>query len=184
MPGPVFIRGDDEVALRTVEEEDLEFFQRNWNDPRVRRLLRGPTPENMHATREAFEDWMSDNDDGSSLLVCDESGEEPEPVGNASLFRIDEQSGHGYLACWIDPDVQGEGYATTATRLVVDYAFRERRLHKVIAEAFAPNAASRRVLEKVGLREEGRLRDEKFVDGEYVDVYRFGMLESEWEERT
>jgi RimJ/RimL family protein N-acetyltransferase len=36
------------------------------------------------------------------------------------------------------------------------------------------------VLEKVGLREEGVLRDERFVDGEHVDVHRFGLLVDEW----
>jgi RimJ/RimL family protein N-acetyltransferase len=55
---------------------------------------------------------------------------------------------------------------------MVRYAFEERRLHKVAASAFAPNAASRRVLEKVGLREEGVLRGENFVGGEHVDVHR------------
>jgi RimJ/RimL family protein N-acetyltransferase len=36
------------------------------------------------------------------------------------------------------------------------------------------------VLEKVGLREEGVLRDHKFVDGKHVDVHQYGLLESEW----
>ena len=181
MPGPVFLYTDDDgVALRTVEAEDLPFLQRNWNDPDVRRLLRSPTPRNGKQTEESFEEWLSD-DDSVNLLVCDESGDDPEPVGMVSLFRIDEQAGVGTLACWIEPEAHGEGYATLATRTVVDHAFEERRLHKVVGAAYAHNAASRRVLQKVGLREEGVLRDQKFVDGEHVDVHRYGLLVDEWE---
>jgi RimJ/RimL family protein N-acetyltransferase len=182
MPGPVFLHTDDDaVALRTVEEEDLPFLQRNWNDPDVRRLLRSPTPRNGKQTDEAFEEWLSD-DDSVNLLVSDESdgGDDPEPVGTVSLFRIDEQAGVGTLACWITPDAHGEGYATLATEAMVAHAFDERRLHKVVGEAYAHNTASRRVLEKVGLREEGVLRDEKFVDGDHVDVHRYGLLADEW----
>ena len=182
MPGPVFLHTDDDsVALRTVEEEDLPFLQRNWNDPDVRRLLRSPTPRNGKQAEKSFEEWLSD-DDSVNLLVSDESAdaEDPDPVGMVSLFRIDEQSGVGTLACWITPDAHGEGYATLATRAMIRHAFTERRLHKVVGEAYAHNTASRRVLEKAGLREEGVLREEKFVDGEYVDVHRHGLLADEW----
>jgi RimJ/RimL family protein N-acetyltransferase len=179
MPGPVFVHTDDDVGLRTVEEEDLPFLQRNWNDPDVRRLLRSPTPRNGKQAEESFEEWLSD-DDSVNLLVSDESGDEPDPVGMVSLFRIDEQAGVGTLACWITPDAHGEGYATVATEAMVAHAFEERRLHKVVGQAYAHNTASRRVLEKVGLREEGVLRDQKFVDGDHVDVHQYGLLESEW----
>jgi RimJ/RimL family protein N-acetyltransferase len=179
MPGPVFLNTDDDaVSLRTVEEEDLPFLQRNLNDPEVRGLLRSPTPRNGEQMRETFEERLSD-DDGVSLLVCAASDDDPEPVGSVALFRIDEQAGVGTLACWIDPEFHGEGYATLATEAMVEYAFDDRRLHKVVGEAYAHNEASRRVLEKVGLREEGVLRDEQFVDGEHVDVHRFGLLADE-----
>lgn len=184
MPGPVFLHTDDDtVSLHTVEEADLPFLQRNWNDPDVRRLLRSPTPRNGKQAEKSFEEWLSD-DDSVNLLVCaepdDDAESDPTPVGMVSLFRIDEQAGVGTLACWITPDAHGEGYATLATEAMVAHAFEERRLHKVVGEAYAHNVASQRVLEKVGLQEEGVLRDEKFVDGEHVDVHRYGLLADEW----
>ena len=60
------------------------------------------------------------------------------------------------------------------------YAFDQRRLNKVIANAFDFNAGSRRVLEKVGFTEEGLHREEAFVDGAFVDIYRYGLLAREW----
>jgi RimJ/RimL family protein N-acetyltransferase len=61
------------------------------------------------------------------------------------------------------------------------YAFEERRLDKVVAEAYATNPGSRRVLEKVGFREEGVHRQEAFVGGERVDLVHFGLLAEEFE---
>ena len=80
------------------------------------------------------------------------------------------------------PEAWGEGYATEATELLVAYGFDQLRFNKVVAHAFAFNAASRRVLEKVGFTEEGVDREEAFIDGEYVDVHRYGLLEREWRE--
>lgn len=157
MPGPVFLHTDDEaVTLRTVEEANLPFLQRNSNDPAVRRLLRSPTPRNGKQMQESFEERTS-SEDSVSLLVRAEGDEEPEPVGSVALFRIDEQAGVG----------------TLATETMVDHAFDDRRLHKVVGEAYAHNTASRRVLGKVGLR------DEKFVGGDHVDIHRFGLLADE-----
>ena len=157
MPGPVFLHTDDEaVTLRTVEEANLPFLQRNSNDPAVRRLLRSPTPRNGKQMQESFEERTS-SEDSVSLLVRAEGDEEPEPVGSVALFRIDEQA----------------GVATLATETMVDHTFDDRRLHKVVGEAYAHNTASRRVLGKVGLR------DEKFVGGDHVDIHRFGLLADE-----
>jgi RimJ/RimL family protein N-acetyltransferase len=66
---------------------------------------------------------------------------------------------------------------------MVEYAFAERRLHKVVARALVTNEASPRVFERLGFREEGIQRDQKYVDGEYVDVVRYSLLRREWEGR-
>ena len=66
-------------------------------------------------------------------------------------------------------------------RTVARYAFEHRRLHRLAADVFAHNEASRRVLEKAGFTEEGALREAAFVDGEYRDLVRYGLLAGELE---
>jgi len=48
------------------------------------------------------------------------------------------------------------------------------------AQAYETNPASRRVLEKVGFVKEGHFTREAFIDGEYVDIERFGFLATNW----
>ena len=108
--------------------------------------------------------------------------ENGERVGTIGLHDVTATHGNGEVGYFFAPDAWGNGYATDATRTVVEYAFGERRLQKVYARAFAFNDASQRVLEKVGFEREGVHRDQVFVDGEFVDVYRFGVLAGEWED--
>ncbi|MDZ5810788.1 GNAT family protein [Halorubrum sp. AD140] len=99
-----------------------------------------------------------------------------DPIGFIWLFHIDDIAARGELGYWICPEEQGQGYATESKKLALKYAFDERGLQKVVARAFEGNAAPRRVLDKLGFKEEGYLRDHYFVNGEYIDTYLFGLL--------
>lgn len=107
-----------------------------------------------------------------ALLACRDG----EAVGLVWLFRIDEFDRRAEIGYWIAPDEQGNGYGTEALELGVRFAFRGLGLHKVVARVFAFNEGSKRVLEKVGFRKEGDLREHHFVDGEHVDTLLFGLL--------
>lgn len=178
MPGPVFIEGD-RIELRTVEEEDIEFLTRGVNHPAIRRYISVfRMPQNRERYEETFEN-VDSSENGASLLVCVDG----ERVGSVQLYPVDEGRGEANLAYWIDPDAQGNGYATAAGELVVEYGFEELRLHRISAVTMTPNAASRRVLERLGFSHEGTKRESAFADGEYVDEAQYGLLEAEWRER-
>jgi RimJ/RimL family protein N-acetyltransferase len=184
MPGPPFVRGET-VALHTEEEDDREFLWRHRNDPTIRHGLTTEAPKSRYHLEQEFEQYTGD-DSGVGLLICPRSGsdggdgDDPEPIGKIVLFRIDETEGTGELFCWVAPEAHGQGYGTEATRLMVDHALGQRRLHKVVARALVTNEASRTVLERVGFQEEGIQRDQKYVNGDYLDVVRYSVLRHEW----
>ena len=78
------------------------------------------------------------------------------------------------------PDDYGGGYGTEAMRMMVDYGFRELKLHRISLGVFAFNPRAIRVYEKVGFKREGILRDILFYDGEYHDEIVMSILEQEW----
>jgi RimJ/RimL family protein N-acetyltransferase len=98
------------------------------------------------------------------------------------LFRIDEREGNTSFAYWLTPAVHGDGYATEATSLTLDYAFHHRRLRRVRARVLETNDASIGLLEKLGFVHEGTQRQEKYVDGDPVDTRVYGLLREEWDE--
>jgi RimJ/RimL family protein N-acetyltransferase len=66
------------------------------------------------------------------------------------------------------------------TRRVVDHAFRNLGLHKVNSDYLEPNAASRAIHERVGFVEEGRLREDAWRQGRWIDRILLSLLASEW----
>jgi RimJ/RimL family protein N-acetyltransferase len=77
-------------------------------------------------------------------------------------------------------DYRGRGYATEAAKALIDYGFYALELHRVQAIASSGNPASIRVLERLGMKLEGRLREANIRDGEWCDLLYYGILEDEW----
>ena len=80
---------------------------------------------------------------------------------------------------WVDERVAGRGVVPVALALVVDHCFREVGLHRVEAEVRPENAASLRVVAKLGFREEGLHRRLLFIDGDWRDHLCFAVLREE-----
>ena len=181
MPGPVFLEGDA-ITLRPATEEDLPFLSAEWNSPAICATRTDLYPRGDEELRRYLGGRLGREDRSLALLVCVDE----EPVGLALLIRerpSDVELRQGELAYWTARDAQEEGYATAGSRSLVRHAFDRLGLHKVRARTFADNDPSRRVLEKLGFREEGVLREEAFVDGEWVDQVYYGLTESEWPAR-
>ena len=80
----------------------------------------------------------------------------------------------------IAPEHQGNHYATTATRLAMDYAFTVLNLYKLSLIVDCENVRAIGVYKKLGFTEEGLLRHEFFVDGVYRDVFRMAVFQSDY----
>jgi len=108
MPGPVFIDGDD-IELRTIEEEDIEFLQEGINYPAVRQYAGGDLPYNRHRYKKERFDSISGGE-FVQLLVCDGD----ERLGNVSLAPID---GGDYERGW-----SSRGYRFTSCSLSLHFS--------------------------------------------------------------
>ena len=176
MPGPVYLSGE-RVDLRVTEREDVEFLQRARSDPDLRRPLTYTEPRTSEQIVEFYENTVAADNGDANLLVC--LPDRDAPIGEANLFRVEDD--HAEIAYWLVPEARGEGYATEAAGLLLDYAFETRGLHKVFARVVAFNEASTGLLKRLGFAEEGRLRDHVYLDGDYQDVLLFGFLREEWQ---
>jgi RimJ/RimL family protein N-acetyltransferase len=171
MPGATFLHGE-RVSLRPVETDDASFLQRAVNEPELRVPLGGSRPANEAQVTDSIEN-RTESDDCVDLLVCLD-----EPIGNVRLERLSRA--RSILSYWIAPEHQGEGYATEATSLVIDYVFTSFDKPGIRAFTSGENEPSRRLLETLGFRQEGRFRKDQFREGEYVDTVHYGLLREEW----
>jgi len=101
-------------------------------------------------------------------------------IGRCGLGIKDRGIGEAVLWYTLHPAYWGHGYMTEAARAMVDFGFRELRLHRIWADCDPANIGSWRVLEKIGMRREGHLRENARVKGEWVDSLIYAILASEW----
>ena len=100
-------------------------------------------------------------------------------IGNCGIRMAAEASARpheGEIGYELSPDEWGRGYATEAAREIVRFGFETLGLHRIGAWCVADNTASARVLEKLGMTLEGRLRDKEHYKGRYWDVLMYGMV--------
>lgn len=100
-------------------------------------------------------------------------------IGEVSL-RIDRRSGEAMLSYWIGEPYWGRGYGTEAASLIVRYGFEDLRLGRIRARYSPKNVASGRVLQKVGLRYEGRSRRFNTKLGMPEDLALYGLSRDRW----
>lgn len=100
-------------------------------------------------------------------------------VGAMGLV-VEQEARRAELGYWIGVPYWGQGYATEAARALVDYGFRVMGLHRIVATHFTRNPASGRVMQKLGMRYEGCLREHILKWDHYEDLAVYGLLRDEW----
>jgi ribosomal-protein-alanine N-acetyltransferase len=88
-----------------------------------------------------------------------------------------------YVGYWIDEAQAGHGYMPEALVLICRLAFEELHLHRVQVSIIPRNTASRRVVEKLGIRDEGVAQRYLEINGTWEDHIRYAMTVEEWEAR-
>lgn len=76
-----------------------------------------------------------------------------------------------------------KGFGRGALRLLLRHGFRDQNLHRIQLHAFADNIPAIRLYAGAGFREEGRLRQAAFIDGQYKDILVMGLLRAEFVDR-
>jgi ribosomal-protein-alanine N-acetyltransferase len=105
-------------------------------------------------------------------------------IGEVSLGSVQRgpfQS--AFVGYWVDEALAGRGYVPEGVVLLLRYAFETLHLHRLEAAIVPRNQPSRRVVEKLGLREEGTSLRFLQIQGVYEDHIRYAITADEWTQR-
>jgi RimJ/RimL family protein N-acetyltransferase len=105
-------------------------------------------------------------------------------IGNCGLRKEYDAATEAELGYELAPWHWKQGYATEATRALLAVGFNELHLHRIFACCIADNSASVRVLEKLGMRCEGCLREQFWMKGRWWDTLVYSILDQEWQAHT
>ena len=104
-------------------------------------------------------------------------------IGACTIAVRTDELHQGELWYLMNRRYWGHGHTTEAARAVLEYSFKELELHRVYATCRAANLASIRVLEKLGMRREGHLREHRWMKGRWQDSFLYAILDREWYEQ-
>lgn len=169
----------ERLKLRPFVDEDAQAVFDYWNSDSNWSRFNRSVPEDftLSDTMKFVTDMVSRirEDQPNWAIVL-----EDEVVGIVSLtFEQDHRI--AVIGYGVHDKVRGKGYATAASKLVINQAFETYpKLRKIRAHTDARNAGSIRVLQKLGFSREGVLRSNQYVKGEFVDEAIYGLLREDW----
>jgi RimJ/RimL family protein N-acetyltransferase len=170
------------LVVRPFADDDLDDVHALQRDPEVVRYLPWPV-----RTREQSRQWLQDRVAAQTLAADDdviayavERRDDGRVIGSITLFLRSVEHRQGEIGFVLEQAAQGQGYAAEATRAVLDVAFAELDLHRVVGRADARNAASAALMTRLGMRREAHFRECEWFKGEWADLVVFAVLREEW----
>lgn len=169
------------IMLREFQEEDLIPMRRWLLNGEITRNLSDTflTPHCLNQTRNYLNDILDGKSPGKDFVIARVDTEEY--IGQCNLFNIDMKNRAAEIGIVIgDPDLLGKGYGTDALKLLMNFGFNRLNLHRLELRLHEYNGSAYQCYSKLGFTEEGRKREDFFIDGKYMDTIIMGILEEEY----
>lgn len=172
----------DRLLLRPFTRGDVDavFAYRSRED--VTRYL-FDTPMSRDACAEAVQarvgqtGWAGEQD---KICLAVERRDDTAMIGEVVLILRSVESRQAEIGYIFHPDYFGQGYATEAAGRLLPVAFDGGGIHRVYARCHAHNVASRRVMERLGMRQEAHFREHNLTKGAWDEELVHAILEDEW----
>ena len=164
------------LVLRMFRESDAETVAELCNSYNIyKNTLYLPYPYSKECALSWIENHLDNFNSNKSYEFAITDKETGQLYGAIALSN-NQHFNNGEIAYWIGEKFWGNGYATEASKAILEFAFTEKKYHRVFARHFASNPASGRVIEKLGMVKEGVLIDHGMKEERYEDLVFYGIL--------
>ena len=167
----------ERLILRPFCLEDTQSVLDNWaGDEAVQKMYGEPTYQTVREVENLLQKYITGYVTGYTYRWAVIEKGSGECIGQIAYFLVDKNNSWGEIEYAIGRAYQGKGYATEATKAVIDYGFRKIGFNKVQICVRPSNIKSKKVIEKCGFEYEGTLRDYFFIDGKYEGRMYYSLL--------
>lgn len=172
----IFIEGKD-IVMMPLGRSDISPEYLSWlNDGEV---LRYRALKSFPTTLAQLEAWIEGLPSRGDLVLAIRTRTERRHVGNIALNTILWPHRSAELSVMIGAkDIWGQGIASDAIEALTAHGFAAMALHRIWSES--PNPAFNGVVAKLGWTKEGIKRDGFMLDGAFVDLGCWSILDHEW----
>ena len=171
------------LRLRPVQPRDATDLFAIFSDPQTMRYWSSAPWTALDQAHAMIAGDTAALANGEALRLGLERLDDGRVIGVCSLFNLSGQNRRAEIGYALARDTWGQGWMDEALRALVAHAFGPLGLHRLEADIDPRNAASARALQRLGFREEGRLRERWIVAGEVSDSGLWGLLARDWAAR-
>lgn len=161
----------ERLELDPLEEEHLSDIQAVSHSDAMRDYGGITTP----VSHEDARDWL-ERESAITMGIFRDGG----CIGYIGLHQSGKQSQTEEIYAYLLEDETGNGYGPEAVEAFMRYAFEQLHVHKIYGRCYADNEPSRKMMERLGMAQEGRFREEYYARGQYRDLIRYGVLREEF----
>ena len=157
----------EKVYLSPINLDDYETYVKWLNNPRITQFLStNDSLITLSNEKEVLEKIA--NEEFTYAII---RKEDDTLLGNVGLLKIDYKDGKASLGIFIgEEDNLSKGYGSEAIKLLIEYGFKELRLHNIMLTVLSNNPRAIKCYEKCGFKEFGRRHEARFYNGEYHDI--------------
>jgi len=105
-------------------------------------------------------------------------------AGTVRYHEIDWPNRSTELGYWVGVAFEGQGLIIKTCRVLIDYAFKELDLNRIVISCAVENQKSRAIPERLGFTQEGVMRQSEWLQDHFTDMAVYGMLASEWQAKN
>ncbi|OBQ13627.1 GNAT family protein [Anabaena sp. AL09] len=171
------------IFLREFELQDWQAVHQYASDPDVVRYMEwGPNTaeETQIYIQRAMASRQEQPRKSYEFAVIFKS--EGKLIGSCAIYISSFTNREGWIGYCFNQHFWSQGYATAAAKLIIEFGFVQLNLHRIFATCEPLNTASQRVMQKIGMQFEGRLRDHKCVKEKWRDSILYAILQPEWQQ--
>lgn len=168
------------LTLRPMSMRDAADIYAYSRDPEVARHVLWDAHQSLNESKAYLRFILKQYRDGTPSsygIVLNATGR---LVGTIGFMWYNQENNAAEVGYSLARSLWNNGLMTEALSAVIDMGFTELNLHRIEAQHESVNPASGRVMEKCGMRHEGRLRGRIFNKGKFVDVELYAILRSDW----
>jgi len=164
------------IRLRALEPEDISLIYKWENDSTLWCVGNTLSPYSIYALKEYIAESRRNIYDTGQLRLIIELVESLQAIGTIDLYDFDPHNRRAGIGILIDPDYQGNGWATEALSLLIDYAFSFFKLHQLYAYVPTGNKPSVHLFLHSGFKQTGILSDWSVSENGYEDVFVMQLI--------
>ena len=159
----------ERLTMRLFQADDLEFVFQHFSDPQVAQyLLDEPPVTDKSQAQEIVQFYLDSVGKPYNRWVIISKADD-QRIGTCGFHKWNKSHQRAEIGYDLSPNAWGQGYMQEAIRAAIQYGFNHMGLHRIEALVYPENTRSLHLLNKLGFKQEGNLRDYFYLDGKFYD---------------